>query len=427
MPDLSPQILPRIESQRLPGLELGQGCLHPAYAGLSLLNLPASLCRWLKVLPPPHPPLAVPELDDLARGARQIILILVDALSYQRFVRWLNGPLEGLAAWVERGLLLPLTSVVPSTTSTALTTLWTGRSPAEHGVLGYELLLRDYGLVANMITHSPASFGKQEGLLYRAGFRPEEQLRVPTLGRLLARGGAQAHAFLSQNIRGSGLSRMHYDAVQTHSYREASDLWPALRHLAASPLERRRLIWVYYAHYDTLAHRLGPDGEQAVQETAQFLQGLWQELLPGLSPANGQATLLLLLSDHGQIRTPFNPHLDLRNHPDLQRCMHLLPTGENRLAYLYPRPGHVQAVEDYFRRAWPGLFQILPSAQALQSGLFGPGEPHCESLSRLGERVAIAQGDAYLWWSPKPNPLLGRHGGLSPQEMLVPLLALRPQ
>jgi|Deesub1362A_J573_1020465.scaffolds.fasta_scaffold03357_6 hypothetical protein len=424
MPDLSDQTLPRIKTQRIP-LDLGPEALHPAYEGLSLLNLPASLCRWLKVLPPPHPPLAVPELDQLAAGVRQVILVLIDAVSHQRFVQWLAGPLHRLASWVDHGLFLPLTSVVPSTTSAALTTLWTGRSPAEHGILGYELLLREYGLVANMITHSPAAFGKQEGLLYRAGFRPEDALPAPTLGRLLARGGARAYAFLAHYIRGSGLSRMHYDGVRTFSYRQASDLWPAVRQLAGSPLEQRRLIWIYYGNYDTLAHRFGPDGEQAVQETVAFLEGLWKEMIPGLGEESRKATLLLILSDHGQIKTPFDPNLDLRNHPDLQKHLHLMPTGENRLAYLYPCPGGVEAVETYFQEVWPGLFQLLPSDQAMQAGLFGPGQPHRDSPSRLGERVAIAQGRAYLWWSLKPNSLLGRHGGLSAQEMLIPLLALR--
>jgi hypothetical protein len=30
-----------------------------------------------------------------------------------------------------------------------------------------------------------------------------------------------------------------------------------------------------------------------------------------------------------------------------------------------------------------------------------------------------------MWWANKENPLIGRHGGLSSEEMLVPLLAAR--
>jgi hypothetical protein len=37
----------------------------------------------------------------------------------------------------------------------------------------------------------------------------------------------------------------------------------------------------------------------------------------------------------------------------------------------------------------------------------------------------VSQGSAYLWWAPKENVLIGRHGGVSPEEMLVPFLAAR--
>jgi hypothetical protein len=46
-------------------------------------------------------------------------------------------------------------------------------------------------------------------------------------------------------------------------------------------------------------------------------------------------------------------------------------------------------------------------------------------FDRLGDVIALARGDSYLWWANKDNPLIGRHGGLSPEEMLVPLLAVR--
>jgi hypothetical protein len=99
------------------------------------------------------------------------------------------------------------------------------------------------------------------------------------------------------------------------------------------------------------------------------------------------------------------------------------PTGENRLAYLYPKPGHVEAVKAYFERSWPESFHLLESVDALDSGLYGPGEPGPETLDRLGNLIAVSHGDAYLWWAPKENHLRGRHGGFSEEEMIVPLLA----
>ena len=156
-----------------------------------------------------------------------------------------------------------------------------------------------------------------------------------------------------------------------------------------------------------------------------FIEGLCG-LAARLPAGARRTTLLLLVSDHGQVATPLDAGLELAGHPDLLRRLHLLPTGENRLAYLYLRPGEQEAVREHFEKAWPGGFRLLDSARALQAGLFGPGVPAAATAERVGDLIALAQGVNYLWWNSKPNVLIGRHGGLSAEEMIVPLLALRP-
>jgi hypothetical protein len=425
MHDFRDEFLPRLTTPKLAGLDLGVETIQPSYEGQSLLNFPASLCRWFGAPALPHHPLDIPRLDDLAESARQIVVILIDAVSLERFCRWIERTDTDFLSLLNEACLFPITSTAPSTTSAALTTLWTGRSPAEHGILGYELFLKEYGLVANMISHSPASFEGRSGLLYQAGFDPERALPVPTLGPHLSNAQIEVFALLSKSIYNSGLSRMHYPSVQMYGFRTTSDLWIQARQLAELRLDRPRLIWIYHGDVDTCSHLHGPDSEQAETEFLSFLNILYRAFLSRLSPTTRRQTLLLLLADHGQISTAKNPHFDLNNHPGLVNRLHLLPTGESRFTYLYPRPGQLEAVTEYFELTWPGMFRLLPSQKALEMGLFGPGKPAQVTHSRIGDTISIAMRDSYLWWSPKPNPLLGRHGGLSDQEMLVPLFAMR--
>ena len=203
----------KIRDHRLPDLDLGPKAIHPAYHGLSILNVPASIGIWLGAPGLPHPAIEYDEFDELASGARRVLVFLTDAVGLNLFERWLDGSAKALQPLVDSGVLGALTSVVPSTTSAALTTLWTGRSPAEHGILGYELFLREYGLVANMITHSPASFQGEVESLAHAGFDPTTFLPVATIGPHLVDAGVNVHAFLHENIAGSGLSKMHYPSV----------------------------------------------------------------------------------------------------------------------------------------------------------------------------------------------------------------------
>ncbi len=425
MPDLTPDLKPKLLRTRLLDLDLGSEAVHPAYGGRSILNLPSSLCRWLGVSELPHPALDLPGLAALGDGVRQVLVLLIDAVSFERFLCWLDGTRHGLRPLVDDGLLAPLTSVVPSTTSAALTTLWTGRSPTEHGQVGYELLLKEFGVVANMINHSPAAFDRQAGLLQRAGFDPEMALPVPTLGAHLQRAEVEVHAFLPNAIRGSGLSRMHLAQVAVRGYATLADFFLGMRDVANAPVERRRLIWGYYGEVDALSHRYGPDSEAARADFAAVMHMMQANLLQQLSADVRRRTLLLVLSDHGQITTRRDPHLELRNHPALLRQLHLLPTGETRLAYLYVRPGQVEAVADYVQHAWGDTFRLLGSEEALRAGLFGPGEPSPQTAERIGDQILAAQRSAYLWSALKENTLVGRHGGLSREEMLVPFLAAR--
>jgi hypothetical protein len=130
----------------------------------------------------------------------------------------------------------------------------------------------------------------------------------------------------------------------------------------------------------------------------------------------------VLTADHGMLATRQSAGYDLRNHPDLARLLHILPTGEHRLMYLYIKPGQVERVKAYFEQAWPGKFTLIDSSEAIAKGLFGPGIPHPRLADRSGDLIAIARDDAYLWWADKENNLVGQHGGLSADEMIVPLL-----
>ena len=64
-------------------------------------------------------------------SARPVVVLLVDGLGWHMHRRFATL-LPELAAF-EGG---PITSIVPSTTAAALPSLTTGRTPAEHGVLG---------------------------------------------------------------------------------------------------------------------------------------------------------------------------------------------------------------------------------------------------------------------------------------------------
>jgi len=427
MPDLTADLLPDLTSHRLPGLDLGAEFQHPDYAGRSILNLPDSICRWLGAPQLGASPLTEDLAAPLGERYRAVVLVLMDALGLHQLRRWIgNGDAPMLGELAETGLLAPLTSIAPSTTSAALTTLWTGKSAAAHGIAGYELWLKEYGVVVNSILHAPMSFKGDVGSLEKAGFKPERFMDLPTLGAHLARHGVETFAFQHQSIARSGLSRMLLQDVNASAFRTPSELWVNVRRAVESLASGGKgYYWIYWGEIDHLSHFYGPDDERGLGELADFTAAFRRHFLETLSPAARRQALFILLADHGQIATQPDQHYDLRNHPALTRRLHILPTGENRLAYLYIKPGQQEAVREYIQRTWPNQFVILDPVYAVEAGLLGPGQTHPRLLERLGDLLVVARGNAYLWWSASEDHLYGRHGGLSPEEMLVPFLATR--
>ncbi len=427
MPDLTPSLLPILQNHRLPDIDLGPGFIYPKYDGGSILNLAPTICGLFGIPELGSGGVLTPEiyrpLKDLSDGAQRVILILMDALALHRLRAWMyNGSAPFWAKLVEDGLLAPLTSIVPSTTSAAIPTIWSGLSPAEHGLVGYELWLKEYGVTANMITQTAFKTG---GSLETAGFKPENILPGPSLGTQLGAYGIKTYAFQHYSIANSGMSRMFMAHTDVRSFSTPVEMMVNIRMLAEHFPHERQFIGAYWGEVDHYSHYYGPDDERVAAEFEHFTHALQTCLFDKMTPVARQGTLLLLAADHGQILTPQDPHYELNSHPNLARRLPMLPSGENRMIYFFIRPGQVEAVRDYLDRTFMGQFAQIDPGYALSNGLFGPGEQHPKLRDRLGDLIAIPRGSAHLWWGENESPIVGRHGGMMAEEMLVPLLAAR--
>ncbi len=430
MTDLLDTLLPLLEAHHLPGgVDYGNDIIYPFYQEFSLSNLPASICYWLDAPPLGGPPFGRELMEPIGGPFQHVIVLLVDGLGLDLFLRLARPGSDkpgGKPIWqrlLPEGLLGSITSIAPSTTASALTTLWTGQTPVEHGIMGYDVWLKEYSMIANMIFQTASAFYGDTGGLRRAGFQPETFLPSKTLGTHLLENGAQAYSFQPAAIARSGLSLMHMRDVSIFPYRTHSDLWITLADILAANRNTRTYSYVYWGDIDDLSHRYGPNNERVRLELASFSLMLERFLVSLKTRQNGR-TLFIMTADHGHIHTEQNPNLELRNHPEFLSYLTMLPTGESRLAYLNIHPGREKDVRAYVENHWPGQFRLFPTRETLDSQLLGTGKIYPPVYDRTGDWIAIPQGNAYWWFGNKDNPLIGRHGGLSRDEMLVPLFAM---
>ena len=424
----SNKLIKKLQSDPLPDLPMEAGDIFPNYTGASIINLPASVCRWLAVQPFGAPPLAHDWLSNIPGQYDQVVLLLIDGLGYDFLTRIVAGDfsgVRGLEFWGDRFdecPLLPLTSVSPSTTCAALSSLWTAAPPLQHGMLAYEMWLKEFGILSNMISFSPASARSQTGGLKHSGFDPQRFLPLPTFGDHLSGQGVETIVLQHTSIARSDLSLMLSARSEVYAFRAGSDLWLSLAEILAQPKGGKRFIYVYWGALDELMHFYGPEDERVLLELSAFT--LQMRYFLDKLPKQGKKPLMLITADHGQIHTPKQPAYDLRNHPQMVNCLTIMPSGESRLPFLFVRPRREDRLRDYVEKTWGKSFPMAAAETVLTSGLMGVlsvDHPHRE---RLGDWVVFPRGDAYWWWSDRDNPFLGRHGGLSRQEMLVPLLPI---
>ncbi len=425
MPDLQNKLENVLKEFTPGGMERYPDILYPQYQGYSLSNIPSTVCHLLNVPGMGEPALCGEYLDKFTESFDKVVLVVVDALGYDLLNRFMDsGKADALKQRLGESVYAPMTSICPSTTCSALTTLWTGVSPVTHGVIGYEMWSKEYGMVINNILHSAMSFAGDTGGLRRAGFDPDQFLDQPTLGTHLSNLGVETDAFMHYSIGGSGLSTMHMKNVDVHGFISESDLWVSLRNKMNNNPGRKAYYYVYWSPIDTLTHRFGADDERLAHEFAGFIDLMRSVFMDELSDNAKRKSIMIITADHGSVVTPRYEEFSLKNHPIFNSLLRIQPTCENRLAFLYIKPGAEDAIRQYFDATWPGKFSIISSKQAFNAGLFGPGPNKSAVDDRVGDLVAIAHGDSYLWRGEKPNLMLGRHGGLHPDEMLIPFLAI---
>jgi hypothetical protein len=424
-----------IRQYRLPGLDecfQGEEFIFPHYGGFSIANLPATIARLLGAelehggtQARLEPPIRRDAWGGFAGGVRCVVFVILDAVGYIHFRRLLDSDDTLFGRLAQGGTLVPLTSVFPSTTMAAMSSLWTGRTPADHGFLGRKLLLSEHGALADMIRLMPAVHGRP-GELLDWGWVPEDFVLVPLLTQRLSAGGVRTTTHLYRPHVGGGLSRLFLRGVaDVQGFLNHGDMWINVRHTLLQRSGGPQLVNVYWSGTDDVAHTYGPDSEHFQGALRQMAASLDEDFLAPLPAAAREGTLLIVTADHGQIATPPDRAVHLSNHPALADMLLLPPAAEPRASYLYIRRGRADSVRNYVGNHFAGRFLLLDVDRAVAAGLFGPAELPPESRNRLGDLLLLARDGSRLIPVGENAEHRGEHGSLTPEEMLVPLLMAR--
>ena len=402
--------------------------IYPAYKNLSLVNISASLLKIFGIRIPRHSPLPDELLGGQTEGIRKVIVLLVDALGYNQLVPVLQShPDLILNELIRRGQFAPLTSIFPSTTVAALTSFYTGMTPQEHGILGYQLFLKEYATLANMIGFS-SIYETEKDRLLEMGLEPRRLLSVKTAHQRLTNAQIASYVLIRNAYRESPLSQMfHNGATRVHGYVNSSDMFVTLRRRIKEKPDERACIFVYWDAIDTISHLYGPNSEEFVAEVRNLSYLLERELIEQVDSQIAGTTLFILTADHGQVMVPRDALLRVDRHPGIKDNLLLPPAGDFRAAYLYAKQGKSDRLLTYLRDHCSDLLVAIESQKALNIGLWGHNDLNEHVCDRMGDLVVAMRKNHAFYTSVTDRPYSagGKHGGLTPDEMLIPFLCVR--
>ena len=371
--------------------EIDEQPIVPDYGGANVRGIIPALLGpkpWSDGLPSWMP--------DAVSEAEQVVLFVLDGLGWDQLQA--RRDLAPTLASLEGG---PVTTVAPTTTATALSSISTGLTPGEHGLIGYRMVLG--GEVMNVLRWAV------DGENRRRSNVPREIQRFPAFM------GETVPIVSPAELGDSAFTEAHLRGGRMVGYRAPSSMSiDVADQLAAG----ERFVYAYYAGVDKIAHErgFGPFYDAELRAADRLVADMLEILPPG--------AVLLVTADHGQVSVGDNivrPSGELLRHVSMQ-------SGEGRFRWLHAHRGAngdllAAATEEFGGTGW-----VRSREQLIADGWFGPTVSP-QVAQRLGDVAVIARDDVSYHDPDDSGPfeLVCRHGSMTSAEVYVPLLAGMPR
>lgn len=379
--------------------------VRPDYSGGGFLNLVASLVA-ARGGTPRHATLTALPPSEIA-SARNVVFLIVDGLGDAAV-----GAHPGSAMHEARRT--GIQAVFPSTTACAITTSYTGHSPAEHGLTGWYAYFGEVGCVGSPL---PFKVRGSDSSLATRGTSPASLYRGTTYMDAM---DAETFVVSWDAILESDYNRYHCGAAKRLAYSSLDGLIGGVERAVKSG-DGRKFVYAYWWQYDYLSHRHGVGSTEA-RVQYELVDAAFAKLRARLA---GTDTVIVASADHGFLDSTPDEWLSIEDAPGLSGLLAYPLCGERRIAWCHVQPGRA---DEFAARArdWLGdRADVVPAREMIDDGWLGPGDPHPRLAERVGDVALVMRGRNTIkdWVAGEPRFLhIGNHGGTSADEMNIPLL-----
>lgn len=304
-----------------------------------------------------------------------------------------------------------ISTVFPSTTTCAMNSMESGRFPAEHGIIGWDVYHKELGVVITPYRDAPA-FSKTARL---SADGIESVLPKPALLEKAAAKGRIGIVFPEGIMVGKDIERAEHV-----NYYTVTDMFVQLKRMVRKGDEW--FIYAYWEGIDHLEHKYGYTTESVKQGVIMMFSEMQRILLPELRKSDYN---LIITADHGQLEA--KKRIKIKSTDEIMRYLHAPPWGDSRTMCMDVYHDKEREFERFFEKTYGRDAVLVKSDDLIATGIFGKKTVGEDVRGRFGTHISLMKRDRSMKYeypvrkSDHPE-MLGVHSGLSKEEMEIPLI-----
>lgn len=382
----------------------------PNYKGKSIVNLMSSISNSFGKK---HKYSELISLNsDELKKFKNVVLIVIDGLGYNYLKKQKDS-------FLLENLKSNITSTFLSTTACANTAFLVGYPPQQHALTGWEINLKEIGTITKILPFTPRY---SEESLSKFKFEMDQIIDIESLHKGF---NGKSFILISKKISNSPFTKYvsrYSKIIPTKTYKNK---FTKLKKLIKKKSTERKFIHAYIPELDSLAHEKGINSK----EVKDIFLDLDKKIKNLSKSIKGTKTKLIIVSDHGFIDTFPNTEIWVEYIVGLKECLTIPLAGEPRVRDCFVRPSKVKDFEKIVKTKMSKYCWCFKGEQLIKDNLYGLGKPNKKLIDRVGDYVLIMKKNYFLrdklanYEKPKRFHK-GKHGGVSDDEMLIPLVLI---
>lgn len=323
---------------------------------------------------------------------KNVVTILCDGMGTNIMDRALEKD-----SFLIKNRLKNITTVFPTTTVAATTSIMTGLNPVESGMLGWNMYYKDIDKTITVYLNSDKEDENNTPLQEAIDYKNKYMITKPITEEIKE----------NNKYKSYHLSK-HGDTL----YENIEEMYKIIEEKCEE--EGKKYIYAYNNEPDHTMHDLGTDKQEAKNIIIDINKKI-EELSKKLKD-----TIIIVIADHGHINVE---NIDLNNYPDIVNCLLRNTSIEPREVNFFIKEEKKKEFEILFNKYFSKDFDLYTKEDVITSKLFGEGKENIIFRDALGDYLAIAKTNKTILYGGA-EALKSQHAGYTEDEIYVPLIVI---